>query len=97
MGWLALGLWAFMNNPFGAQASSPPVSGQSQGTAAADEGTAGGDDSAASSLTGAGGAESTGAWSDAAPTEVPELAAAGGRPRQRTWELNAAVLRAAGA
>lgn len=95
-GGLALGLWAFMNNPFGAQASSPPVSGQSQGTAAADEGTAGGDDSAASSLTGEGGAETTGAGSDAAPTEVPGPPLLAVDLGNAPGSLNAAVLRAAG-
>ena len=36
-GGLALGLWALMNSPFGAQASSPPAEAASQGGMAGDE------------------------------------------------------------
>ena len=92
-GGLALGLWAFLNNPFGAQASSSPVPGESSAATAPDEGSASG--AASDSQAEGEGTGSAGAEGAPAPTELPSPPLLAVDLGDAPGSLNAAVLRAA--
>ena len=86
-GGLALGLWAFMNNPFGAQASSPPAQAARQGPAAAEA-----EGMTPAAMLQAGSGPPWQGWcrehraATAAPTDAAKPAAAGGGPWRCTWQ-----------
>ncbi len=97
-GGLALGLWAVMNSPFGAQASSPPAAAASPGGTAGDENEASIDAQASGRLQQGGSSASTGSSDSegaAAQDEVPSLPLVAVGLGDAPPSLNAAVLRAA--
>ncbi len=94
-GGLALGLWAFMNSPFGAQASSAATVSESPGATAADAGDPSAGAPASSSLAAGDDAEDSGSDRAAAPTAQPNRPLLAVDLGDAPGSLNAAVLRAA--
>lgn len=92
-GGLALGFWAFMNSPFGAQASSPPAAAGSRATAGDVSGASG--DASSSSPVESGAAEGSDSVAGATPTEPPSPPLLAVDLGDALGSLNTAVLRAA--